>query len=118
MTEPNRAHAVLYHNPKCGTSRAVLAILLDSGHELKIVEYLKTPLTPKELADLAEKLGGASVLVRAKEPLAAELGLQTADNEKIFSAIAAHPILLNRPIVVTAKGATLCRPAELVHSLL
>lgn len=118
MTIPHARHAVIYHNPKCGTSRAVLEILRESGYEPEIVDYLKTPLTRQALVELAKKLGDASALVRTKEPLVAALDLQAARSDKILSAIAEHPILLNRPIVVTAKGAKVCRPAELVRDLL
>lgn len=110
--------AVIYHNPKCGTSRAVLEILCGAGVELEIIEYLKYPLARAQLADLAEKLGGASRLLRSKEALVATLDLQNADDSKILSAIAEHPSLFNRPVVVTAKGAKVCRPAELVRTLL
>lgn len=109
--------AIIYHNPKCGTSRAVLQTLREKGEEPVIIEYLKTPLSFIQLVGLAEKLGGAEFLLRSKEPLAAELALQNADADRVLQAIAAHPILLNRPVVVTSKGAKVCRPAELVQLL-
>lgn len=108
----------IYHHPKCGTSRAVLQILREAGVEPEIIAYMQTPLTRAQLADLAQKLGGASALVRSKEPLALELDLQNADDASIYEAITEHPILLNRPVVVAAKGAKVCRPAELVRTLL
>ncbi|MGE4480695.1 arsenate reductase (glutaredoxin) [Acidocella sp.] len=108
----------IYHNPKCGTSRSVLQILREAGVEPEIVEYLKTPLSRAALADLAGRLGGAARLLREKEPLAAELGLKGAAAETILDAIAQHPILFNRPVVVTPKGARVCRPAELARELL
>lgn len=108
----------LYHTPKCGTSRAVLEILRASGIEPEIVAYLKTPPTVADLTALAKKLGGAADLLRRKEPLVATLGLDDADDAKIIAAIAQHPILLNRPIVETPKAAKVCRPAELVRTLL
>ncbi|MDE1906388.1 MAG: arsenate reductase (glutaredoxin) [Rhodospirillales bacterium] len=111
-------HATIYHNPKCGTSRNALQILHEAGVEPEIIEYLKTPLSREELAELAKKLGGASVLLRTKEILVAELGLENAAEATILDAIAAHPILLNRPLVVTDKGARFCRPAELVREII
>lgn len=110
--------AVIYHNPKCGTSRTVLQILHEAGIEPEIVAYLKTPLSRMQLTELAEKLGGASKLLRTKEPLAEQLGLPKADDNTILDAIAQHPILFNRPVVVTEKGAEICRPAELVRVLI
>ncbi|MDE2238686.1 MAG: arsenate reductase (glutaredoxin) [Rhodospirillales bacterium] len=110
--------ATIYHNPKCGTSRNVLQILREAGIEPEIVEYLKTPLSRKELADLAKKLGGATEVLRAKEPLAAELGLKDAGDDAILDAIAEHPILFNRPVVVTEKGAKACRPSETVREII
>ncbi len=111
-------NATIYHNPKCGTSRNALQILREAGIEPEIVEYLKTPLSGKELAELAQKLGSASALLRTKEPLAAELELEGADDDVILAAIAKHPVLLNRPLVITNRGAKMCRPAELVRELI
>ncbi|GAN80685.1 arsenate reductase (glutaredoxin) [Acidocella aminolytica] len=111
-------NATIYHNPKCSTSRAVLQILREAGNEPRIVEYLKTPLSRKELASLAKRLGSAEALLRAKEPLAAELGLKQASEDVVLDAIAEHPVLFNRPVVVTEKGARACRPAETVLGLL
>ena len=108
----------VYHNPKCGTSRAVLQILHDEGVEPQIIEYLKTPLSRQELVALAKRLGNVADLLRTKEPLVKELNLNAADDETILDAISQHPILFNRPLVVTAKGAKLCRPAELVRTLI
>lgn len=111
----------IYHNPKCGTSRNTLALLSARGIEPTVIEYLKTPPTRAELESLLKcgKLK-ARDLLREKEPLAAELGLKdpAASDAKILAAIAAHPILLNRPIVATAKGARPCRPPETVLELL
>lgn len=108
----------IYHNPKCGTSRSVVEIVRAFGVEPQIVEYLKTPLSLTQLTQLAQQLGGAADLLRRKEPLVAELGLQEASDEAILAAIAQHPSLLNRPVVVTDKGIKICRPAELVRDLL
>lgn len=108
----------IYHNPKCGTSRTVLEILREAGEVPEVVEYLKTPLSRSQLAALAQKVGSAAELLRAKEALAVELGLQNAGDAAILDAIAQHPALFNRPVVVTAKGAKACRPADLVRTLL
>ena len=111
----------IYHNPKCGTSRKVLGWLRDTGIEPKIVEYLKTPPSKAELKALLAKTGMAPrALLRRNE--AAYAGLNLADpaksDEELIDAILAHPILMERPIVVTGKGAVLCRPAERVHEVL
>ena len=113
----------IYHNPKCGTSRTVLAAIEAAGHKPKIVEYLKAPLSRDALKSLIAQTGGtAREIVRAKEPLFAELGLEKASEAKLIDAMAKHPILMNRPIVVVKKKgrgvARLCRPAETVKALL
>jgi arsenate reductase (glutaredoxin) len=109
----------IYHNPKCGTSRGVLEIIRSKGIEPKIVEYLKTPLTRAEIQSLVKKMGvPVRDIVRAKEALYAELKLEGASDAELLDAMAAHPILLNRPIVVTPKGIKLCRPSEQVRELL
>jgi arsenate reductase len=109
----------IYHNPRCGTSRGALEIIRARGIEPKIVEYLKTPLTRGELAALAAKMKApVREMVRAKEPLYAELKLDGADDARLLDAMAENPILMNRPIVVTPKGAKLCRPSETVESIL
>lgn len=111
----------IYHNPKCGTSRNVLAAIREAGHEPEIIEYLKTPPTRETLEGLAARAGeGARGLLRAKEPLVQDLGLDAADvsDDAIIDAMLAHPILINRPIVVSPKGVKLCRPKELVADLL
>jgi len=97
--------------------RNALALLRDAGIEPEIIDYMKNPPSRAELAALA-KLTGAAALLREKEPLAVEMGLKGAADDVILDAIAAHPILLNRPVVVTPKGAKACRPAELVKDLL
>jgi len=112
------ADVKIYFNPKCGTARNALALIRDAGIEPEIIEYLKTPPSRAELAALAKRGGGAGFLLREKEPLAAELGLKGASDEAILDAIAANPILLNRPVVATPKGVKACRPAELVQELL
>ena len=107
----------IYFNPKCGTARNALALIREAGIEPDIIDYMKNPPSRAELGKLA-KLTGAAALLREKEPLAAELGLKGAVDSAILDAIAANPILLNRPAVVTPKGAKPCRPAELVRDLL
>jgi arsenate reductase len=107
------------HNPKCQTSRNVLALLREKGIEPEIVEYLKTPLSRAEIAALVKKMGvKVRDVVRAKEPLYAELKLEKASDAQLLDAMAKHPILLNRPIVTTPKGTKLCRPSESVNELL
>jgi len=112
----------IYHNPKCSTSRNTLGLIRNTGEEPVIVEYLKTPLSRAELVALIGKLGiSARELMRAKEPLCAELGLDdpSASEDAILDAMAQHPILMNRPVVITSKGAKLCRPeSEVVLDIL
>jgi arsenate reductase len=113
--------ARIYHNPKCGTSRKTLEILEGSGAEVEVVEYLKTPPSREELSRLYRRAGlSPREGLRAKEPLAQELGLtgDDASDEAILDAMAANPILINRPLVETDKGVALCRPQEKVHDLL
>lgn len=117
----------IYFNPSCSNARGALALLRESGIEPFIVEYLKTPLTAAELAALAGKLkatagpawpGLRDGMLRAKEAVWSELHLDGANDAALLAAVAAHPVLLNRPIVVTPKGARLCRPPELVLQIL
>lgn len=111
----------IYHNPKCGTSRNVLAMIRNAGVEPRIIEYLKTPPSRAELQSLITQMGiTVRELVRQKGTPYAELGLdnpQLTDAE-LIDAMIEHPILINRPIVVTDKGARLCRPSEQVLDLL
>ncbi len=111
----------IYHNPRCGTSRNTLAMIRASGVEPTVVEYLKTGWTKAQIKDLAAA-AGASVrdLLRAKEPLVAELKLDGPEvtDDALLAAMVEHPILVNRPIVVTPKGTRLCRPSEVVLDLL
>jgi arsenate reductase (glutaredoxin) len=113
--------ATIYHNPKCGTSRKTLEILRDSGCDVWIHEYLKDPPSPDELMRLYERAGiSPREGLRAKEPLADELGLNRADvtDEQLLDAMIAHPILINRPLVETPKGVRLCRPQEVVREII
>jgi arsenate reductase len=112
---------IIYHNPDCGTSRNTLAMIRAAGYEPSIVEYLQTGWTRALLDHLLAKTGlSPRMLLREKGTPAAELGLlsEGVADEAILSAMIAHPILVNRPIVVTPKGAALCRPSERVFELL
>jgi len=109
----------IYHNPHCSNSRRALEVIRAAGIEPAIVEYLKTPLSERELRQLVARTGQPlRDLIRDKEPLFAELGLADAGEADLFAAVAAHPLLLNRPIVVTEKGAKLCRPGDQAAELL
>lgn len=111
----------IYYNPACGTARKVLAAIRDAGIEPRIIRYLDEPPSRAELQRLLKQMGiGAAELVRRKEKLFGELGLDAPDvtEARLLDAMAAHPVLINRPIVVTPKGAKLCRPPELVAGLL
>jgi len=113
--------ATIYHNPLCGTSRKTLEILEKSGADTRVVEYLKTPPTRDELKRLYARAGiSPREGLRAKEPLAAELGLTRPDvtDDEILDAMMEHPILINRPLVETEKGVRLCRPQEVVREIL
>lgn len=111
----------IYHNPNCGTSRNTLALLREKGVEPTVVEYLKTGWTKPQLQDLLKRIdAGARDILRVNGTKADELGLTDpgASDEALIAAMIIDPILVNRPIVVTDKGAALCRPAELVLGLL
>jgi arsenate reductase len=109
----------IYHNPNCSNSRGALEIIRAAGIEPKIVEYLKTPLSKAELSALIAQTGlRVREAMRVKEAVYAEMNLDAAEDDALLDAIAAHPILLNRPMVVTTKGAKLCRPPELVKDIL
>ena len=111
----------IFHNPKCGTSRNVLAMVEAAGYAPTVVEYLKAGWTREQLQDLSAR-SGLSVrdLLREKGTPAEALGLLDAavSDEAILDAMVEHPILVNRPIVVTPKGVALCRPSERVLDLL
>lgn len=113
--------AVIYHNPRCGTSRNALQALQDHGHQVEIIEYLKQPLGRDALAKLIADAGlSVREAVRSKEALYTELGLGDAsvDDETLLRAMEAHPILMNRPFVITEKGARLCRPLDVLKEIL
>ena len=114
-------NAVIFHNPACGTSRKTLALLEERGANVTVVEYLKNPPTRAELQRIYARAGiTPRDGLRAREPLAAELGLNDpgVSDAAILDAMMAHPILINRPLVETDKGAALCRPQEEVLNLL
>ncbi len=111
----------IYHNPACGTSRNTLAMIRASGVEPEVIEYLITPPSRERLIELIHGTGfSARELLREKGTPYAELGLDniTLSESDLIDAMLAHPILINRPIVVTPKGVRLCRPSELVLPLL
>ncbi|WHT16774.1 arsenate reductase (glutaredoxin) [Crossiella sp. CA-258035] len=111
--------ATIYHNPRCSTSRNTLARLRESGEEPTVVDYLKTPPTREELAKLIADAGlTPAQAVRRKEKLFTELGLAEADDEALLDAMAEHPILIERPFVVTGKGTRLARPIQNVEEIL
>lgn len=113
--------ALIHHNPACGTSRKTLEILRESGADVTVNEYLTTPPSRDELQRLYRRAGiSPREGLRAKEPLAAELGLTGPDasDEKILDAMMQHPILINRPLVETEKGVRLCRPQDVVREIL
>jgi arsenate reductase (glutaredoxin) len=111
----------IYHNPSCGTSRNTLAMIRQSGEEPEIVEYLKTPPSRPRLIELIKAMGiSVRALLREKGSPYAELGLADPKwgDDELIDFMLAHPILINRPIVVTPKGTKLCRPSEAVLDLL
>lgn len=112
---------IIYHNSRCGTSRTALGLIRNAGVEPHVVEYLKTLPSRRMILDLAARAGvPLAALLRDKEPEFAKLrlGEPDVDDERRLDAIEKFPNLLNRPIVVSPKGARLCRPAELVLDLL
>jgi len=112
---------IIYHNPACGTSRNTLGLIYNCGVEPHIIEYLKTPPSREELVKLIDHMGiSARDLLRKKGTLYDELKLDdpALTDEQLIDAMMAHPILINRPIVVTPKGVKLCRPSEAVLDIL
>ncbi|MEN3177115.1 MAG: arsenate reductase (glutaredoxin) [Gluconobacter cerinus] len=111
----------IFHNPACGTSRNVLELIRNSGEEPRVIEYLKTPPSRAELVDLIARMGvPVRSLLREKGTPFHELGLDNPalTDDDLIDAMMAHPILINRPIVVTPLGAALCRPSETVLNIL
>ena len=110
---------VIYHNPRCSKSRATLALLEQTGEDVEIIEYLKSPPDLATLKSLAEKLGaGPRAIIRQGEAIYKELDLAAADDETLFKAMAAHPILIERPIVAKGARAAIGRPPEAVLNIL
>ena len=112
---------IIYHNPACGTSRNVLALIRNAGVEPHVIEYLKCPPTRALLTQLIARAGlTPRELLREKGTPYKELGLDDArlSDDALLDAMIAHPILINRPLVVTPKGVRLCRPSERVLELL
>lgn len=111
----------IYHNPDCGTSRNVLAMIRNSGAEPRVIAYLKTPPSRAELVDLIARMGiSVRDLLRQKGTPYRDLGLDdpTLSDDALLDAMMAHPVLINRPIVVTPRGVKLCRPSETVLDIL
>lgn len=111
----------IYHNPKCGTSRNTLAMIRNSGVEPEVIEYLKTPPSKAKLEALVRAAGiSPRELLRAKEAIYGELDLADSKwtDDEILDFMLQHPILINRPLVVTPLGTRLCRPSELVLGIL
>ena len=114
-------NAVIYHNPKCGTSRNTLALIRNAGVEPQVIEYLQTPPDRATLVDLISRAGlSVRDAIRQKGTPYLELGLDDASltDDALIDAMLETPILINRPFVVTAKGVRLCRPSELVLDIL
>lgn len=115
------SNITIYHNPQCGTSRNVLALIRNSGVEPEVIEYLKTPPTQARLAELVAATGqGVRALIREKGAPYAELGLDQPHwtDEQLLAFMVAHPVLINRPLVVSPLGVKLCRPSEAVLDVL
>ena len=111
----------IYHNPRCGTSRNTLAMIRNSGVEPEVIEYLNTPPSRETLVALIAATGRPVIdAVRSKEALftALNLGAPGVTDEQLIDAMVQHPILINRPIVVTPLGTRLCRPSEVVLDIL
>ncbi|KAA2234762.1 arsenate reductase (glutaredoxin) [Salinarimonas soli] len=112
---------VIYHNPDCGTSRNALGLIRNAGIEPHVIEYLKTPPSRLMLRQLITRMGvPVRAVIREKGAPYAELGLgdPSLSDDQLLDAMLAHPVLINRPIVVTPKGVRLCRPSEKVLDLL
>ncbi|MBY0291307.1 MAG: arsenate reductase (glutaredoxin) [Mycobacteriaceae bacterium] len=111
--------SVIYHNPKCSTSRKMLELLRDNGIEPTVVQYLKTPPARAELAKMIKDAGiDVRTAVRKRESLYGELNLADASDDELLDAMAEHPILIERPFVVTPKGTRLARPIDAVREIL
>ncbi|WPO42817.1 arsenate reductase (glutaredoxin) [Tardiphaga sp. 42S5] len=118
---PDSVDVIIYHNPDCGTSRNTLAMIRNAGIEPHIIEYLKTPPSRVMLVQLLARAGmSVRDVLREKGTPYAELGLSDASltDAQLLDAIEAHPVLMNRPIVVSALGVRLCRPSEAVLDIM
>lgn len=118
---PSDKTVTIYHNPQCGTSRNVLALIRNAGMEPEVIEYLKTPPTREKLKELIAQMAvPVREAIRQKEAAYKELGLDNPalGDDALVDAMLAHPILINRPIVVTPLGTRLCRPSEAVLDIL
>jgi arsenate reductase (glutaredoxin) len=112
---------IIYHNPVCGTSRNTLGLIRNAGIEPQVIEYLKTPPTREQLVQLIKRMGiTVRELLRKKGTPNDDLGLddRTLSDEKLLDSMMAHPILINRPIVITPIGVKLCRPSQTVLDIL
>jgi arsenate reductase len=121
MGQPDRSGVTIYHNPKCGTSRNTLALIRESGVEPEVIEYLKTPPSKERLRELAREIGiPVRGLLREKGTPFDELNLADPkwSDDELIGFMLEHPILINRPIVVTPMGTRLCRPSEAVLEIL
>ena len=121
LTAAAAMDVIIYHNPDCGTSRNALGIIRNAGIEPHVIEYLKTPPSRPLLKELIARMGmPVRALLREKGTPFSELGLGDPglSDDALLDAMMAHPILINRPIVVTPNGVRLCRPSELVIDLL
>src|ERR1700742_3147301 len=110
---------VIHHNPKCSTSRKTLDLLRDKGLEPTVIQYLKTPPSRAELVRMIRDAGiDARTAVRKREPLYAELNLSEATDDELLDAMVEHPILIERPFVITPRGTRLARPIDAVREIL
>jgi arsenate reductase len=116
---PKSTQSVIYHNPRCTTSRKTLDLLRDNGIEPTVIQYLKTPPSRAELVKLIRDAGiDVRTAGRKRESLYDELNLAEADDDELLDAMAEHPILIERPFVVTPKGTRLARPLDAVREIL
>lgn len=116
---PKNTDSVIYHNPRCSTSRKTLELLRDNGIEPTVIQYLKTPPSRAELVELITDAGiEVRAAVRKRESLYTELGLADASDDELLDAMVEHPILIERPFVVTGKGTRLARPIDTVREIL
>ena len=111
----------IYHNPRCGTSRNTLALIKNSGENPEVIEYLNDPPSKETLKQLIQQIGkGVRAVIRSKEPVYSTLNMvdNNLSDDALIDLMLAHPILINRPIVVTSMGTKLCRPSEEVLDIL